>query len=113
MRKPLFPLIVALSILSAIGMIYFHYFRHDCRPFKEGIGTLSRDWRGECYLTITEADAMRGIDAFTAEAIAITGPDRYKWVNGRWRPLPRPLPPHASEEMKRKYKKRLKELGLD
>ena len=31
MRKAVFIVVIAISLLSAIGMGYFHYFRHDCK----------------------------------------------------------------------------------
>ena len=91
MRKG-FVAAVVVAGLSAGGMLYSYHFRHPC---KADAGTISRDWRGDCYLIVTADDAKAVGDTFTAEIIEQRGwPERYKWIKGKWRPLPPPLHPY-------------------
>jgi len=83
MRKSLFPLIVVISLLSTLGMAYFHHFRYPCRSYGYS-GVITRDWRGDCYRT-THRLVVVGKEPFRGEGVWLE--DRYKWVNGYWRPV--------------------------
>jgi hypothetical protein len=80
MRKALFSVLVVASILSTIGLGYLQYFRQDCKPLSNGV--MTRDWKGNCYLTITSSYVRVTGEPFNARVEQKV--TRYKWYDGMW-----------------------------
>ena len=71
-------MLVVASILSTIGLGYVNYFRQDCKPL--GNGVMTRDWKGNCYLTITSYYVTgEPFNARVEQKVT-----RYKWHDGMW-----------------------------
>jgi hypothetical protein len=77
-RRVVFIAFVLISLLSTIGMAYFHHYRYDCSVYGDGVVT--RDWRGDCYMTTTSFIVVG--EPFAGKAKQRT--HRSKWVQGRY-----------------------------